>query len=104
MKKFLAVAVLMIAFGVFGTFSASAETQEKNERNTKAMGMGGFGLVSDWRVKFFFTGGFYSGLNRRQYFWTAEDVRFETNARNIQTSETSISDHRWMGILIGRPF
>lgn len=102
MKKLLAVAILMIAFCALGAFSASAETQEKNERNTKAMG--GFGLVADWRVKLFFTGGFYSGLNKHQYFWTAEDVRFETNARNIQTSETSISDHRWMGILIGKPF
>ncbi|MEK7569063.1 MAG: hypothetical protein AAB497_03040 [Patescibacteria group bacterium] len=93
---------LLIIIGVLLVFTVHAKAQEESERSTKAMG--GFGLVSDWRVKFFFNGGFYSGLNRSQYFWSAEDVRFETNARNIPTSETSISDHRWMGVLIGKPF
>lgn len=96
MKKFLLIV------GILLIFSAPAEAQEESERNAKAMG--GFGLVAEWRVKLFFTGGFYSGLNKHQYFWTAEDVRFETNTRNIPTSETSISDHRFVGILVGKSF
>lgn len=96
MKKFLLIV------GILLIFSAPVKAEEESERNTKAMG--GFGLVADWRVKFLFNGGFYAGLNRSQYFWSAEDVRSETNTRNIPTSETSISDHRFVGILVGKSF
>lgn len=100
MKKSLVVAIIIIAFCVLWIFSAPAEAQEESGRKS----MVGFGLVADWRVKFFFTGGFYSGLNKNQYFWSVEDVRFETNIRNIPASETSISSHRFVGILLGKSF
>ncbi len=94
--------ILMIAFCISLLFITQAMAQEESEMKSNAMS--GFGIVADWRVKFFFSGGFYANMNGNQYFWTAEDVRLKMNTGTVPISETSISDHRWMGVLVGKSF